>query len=95
MPTDGSVDGVTTVNTAISGSSNKRKRVTKDDDEVPKAKRGAKGKKEVKAKAEPKKGSKIEDDYEDLEENGETVDDNGEIDQINEEDLDEEEGVAI
>lgn len=67
MPADGSVDGVATTNTATAGSGNKRKRVTKDDDEVPKAKRGAKAK-------EAKNGIKVEDVYENLEENGEDAD---------------------
>jgi hypothetical protein len=88
MPSDGSVDGVATVNTAITGSGNKRKRVTNDDNEVPKAKRGAKTKKEVKAKVEPKEGANIED----VGGNGETTDVKEEIDKVHEgahEDLDE------
>ena len=72
MPADGSVDGITIVNTATSSSGNKRKRVTKDDDELPKNKRGAKAKKELKAKADPEEATEIEDVFEGLEENGET-----------------------
>jgi len=85
MPSDGSLEGVTTVNTAAAGSRNKRKRVTNDDNEVPKAKRSVKAKEEVKAKVEEKEGTQSEDVYEDLEENGKTADVNEEIDKVYEE----------
>lgn len=96
MPADGSVDGVTTVNTAISSPSNKRKRITKNDDEIPKAKRGAKAK-EAKAKAIPKEATRIEDGHENLD-NQESADFNGEIDQTNNEvdkNSDEEDGIDV
>ena len=81
MPSDGSVDGVAIVNTATPGSGNKRKRITSDDNEVPQAKRGAKTKKELNAKVEPKEGIKTEDVHEDLGENGENADVNEEFDE--------------
>jgi hypothetical protein len=84
MPSDGSLEGVATVNTAIAGSGNKRKRVTNDDNEVPKAKRGTKTKKKVKAEVEPKEGTDIEDVDEGLGGNGETADVNEEIDKVHE-----------
>ena len=74
MTSGNSVEAVGTSNTATSSSGNKRKRVTNDDNEVPKAKRGAKAKKDVK----PKEETRIEDIDEDLGPNGDTTDVNEE-----------------